>query len=484
MKGGQNRKHGVILGIDLGTTTVKVSVIDAVTKRVATNQSYSQKTFADVPNLPPGFSEQYVEKIWTALNILLAEIGPHTLSNVIAVGICGQQHGVMLWKRKAAWSNVTLTKFTALSDICEFSNLITWQDQRCTKDFLETLPKPQPDQVLATGYGSCSLFWLQKNDPAVLEYYSEAGTIMDFIACLLTNSKSAVISPHNAESWGFFDRHSRSWNTKILTENQFPVGLLPLVCNTTILGVLRPGSSFHGMNRDRQTIPVSVAMGDLQTSFIATVAKDTDAVLNFSTSSQISFIRSRADLVIPSACDVRSYFSSTSGKPSHSGRELVVAPSLNGGNVLTFFVKTLLDWIGQFDLDFSEDVIWSKIISAANSEDWTTSDDPTIRPTIYAERFDSNLRASVEGLSLENVKLGFVTRGFLKGVIENLAVMLPPQILLQSSIDRIVLTGSLFKKFPQLCRYVTKVFGLPVVVQEEEGRDAAFGAALAVSLSL
>ena len=83
MEDKRNGNKAFVLGIDLGTTTVKVAVIDAVTKKSVTSRSYSQKTYADVATGNANFSEQNVEKIWAALNKLLFEIGQDVLSNVI-----------------------------------------------------------------------------------------------------------------------------------------------------------------------------------------------------------------------------------------------------------------------------------------------------------------------------------------------------------------------------------------------------------------
>ena len=83
MEDKRNGNKAFVLGIDLGTTTVKVAVIDAVTKKSVTSRSYSQRTYADVATGNANFSEQNVEKIWAALNKLLVEIGQDVLSNVI-----------------------------------------------------------------------------------------------------------------------------------------------------------------------------------------------------------------------------------------------------------------------------------------------------------------------------------------------------------------------------------------------------------------
>ena len=45
------------------------------------------------------------------------------------------------------------------------SNVITWEDRRCTNEFLATLHLTQTDIAIFTGFGCASLFWLQRNYP-------------------------------------------------------------------------------------------------------------------------------------------------------------------------------------------------------------------------------------------------------------------------------------------------------------------------------
>ena len=48
------------------------------------------------------------------------------------------------------------------------SNVITWEDRRCTNEFLATLHLTQTDVAIFTGFGYASLFWLQRNYPSLL----------------------------------------------------------------------------------------------------------------------------------------------------------------------------------------------------------------------------------------------------------------------------------------------------------------------------
>lgn len=43
------------------------------------------------------------------------------------------------------------------------SELITWQDGRCSTDFLSLLPKPHSHVSVATGFGCATIFWFIKN---------------------------------------------------------------------------------------------------------------------------------------------------------------------------------------------------------------------------------------------------------------------------------------------------------------------------------
>ena len=55
------------------------------------------------------------------------------------------------------WSNGDF--FTAK----DTSQLITWQDGRCSNHFLSSLPKPDSHLSVATGFGCATIFWYMKH---------------------------------------------------------------------------------------------------------------------------------------------------------------------------------------------------------------------------------------------------------------------------------------------------------------------------------
>ena len=107
------------------------------------------------------------------------------------------------------------------------SPVYTWQDARCSADFLSSLPVPESHLRLSSGYGCATLFWLVKNKPEILEKYDRCGTIMDFIVALFTNSDIVKTSDQLAASWGYFNTVKSKWNTDIIEPCGFPVDMLP-----------------------------------------------------------------------------------------------------------------------------------------------------------------------------------------------------------------------------------------------------------------
>ena len=192
-----------ILGIDIGTTSIKASLLSHNTREVI--ESVRRETNANISDKNTSFEEQDVTKILSVLQHALGQLSPQLLARVNRIGICGQMHGCVLWKRGYCMAKSWDTSKN------NASNLITWEDRRCTNEFLATLPLTQTDVAISTGFGCASLFWLQRNYPSLLERYDCAGTIMDFIVCLLCQLEEPCMSSQNAVSWGYFDVENMKW---------------------------------------------------------------------------------------------------------------------------------------------------------------------------------------------------------------------------------------------------------------------------------
>ena len=91
-----SERPSFVLGIDLGTTSIKVVVVDPNTKNVLAQEIGS--TDSDVSSeIGPTGHEQDPRRITAAFHRCLAALPASLLQCVNLIGICGQMHGIMLW---------------------------------------------------------------------------------------------------------------------------------------------------------------------------------------------------------------------------------------------------------------------------------------------------------------------------------------------------------------------------------------------------
>ena len=200
-----------ILGIDLGTTSIKVVLLNPTNHAVI--ESSSQATDANIScnSATAGNDEQDVDIICKVLQFCLLKLDQEKLSKASQIGVSGQMHGIVLWKGKP-WRRNQEGIIEVVPDA--HSCLYTWQDSRCTGDFLASLPKPKSHLRLATGHGCATLFWLQRHRPEYVKRFDRAGTVMDFVVAALCDLDAPVMSVQNAASWGYFDTIQNAWNTE------------------------------------------------------------------------------------------------------------------------------------------------------------------------------------------------------------------------------------------------------------------------------
>ena len=201
-----------VLGIDLGTTAVKVSLINAISRELL--GTWLSETRAAVNNdVVQSANEQNVSNILSAVDVCMSNISPGMLSKVTGIGICGQMHGLVLWKKADIRKADESYGYGLANQFSKISHLYTWQDGRCSSDFLSSLPPPRSHLRMATGFGCATIFWLARHQPELLEIYDCAGTVQDFLVTALCGLDKPVMSAQNAASWGYFDTMKNSWNT-------------------------------------------------------------------------------------------------------------------------------------------------------------------------------------------------------------------------------------------------------------------------------
>jgi len=236
---------------------------------------------------------------------------------------------------------------------------------------------------------------------------------------------------------------------------------------------------FDGIHNIATTALVYPAYGDMQCSIMAAQPNKCEAVLNIGTSSQLSFI-------LPKDNIIELYGEKHPGLtivPFINGNVVVTAASLNGGNVIQSFVSFIQSFISNFttsDAIEGETNIY-KIIQDAGTKFKTEQSSALnelikINPRLYGERFEPSTFASITNISSCNLSLGGITYSLSKGLIDNLHTMLPPELIEKYNIQSIVGTGGALCMNEVLQSIVVETFNKPY--RSVVNADASFGATL------
>lgn len=201
---------GYLLGIDVGTSTVKVVLVSKAHFRVVQEQCKSLGSHLRVQVADA--RERSVDEIISCVEDCISSFSPDSLEHVVSIGVCGQMHGCVLWKSTDVFFRDGCLHYE--QEAC--SNFITWQDGRCSGDFLSSLPLTRLPIRISAGYGCATLAWLQRFQPEIVSKFDRAGTIMDLLVCALCEDPANVVmSAQNAASWGYFDIDRMTWEKEL-----------------------------------------------------------------------------------------------------------------------------------------------------------------------------------------------------------------------------------------------------------------------------
>ena len=168
----------LLLGIDLGTSSVKVSVVDAATQQLVATSSYPE-TEADIIAPHPGWAEQSPDQWWE--HVKQAILKCHSLelykpADIAAIGIAYQMHGLVLVDK----------------DQHVLRNSIIWCDSRAVeignKAFAEIGEEKCLSHLLNSpgNFTASKLAWVKNNEPSIYKKINKIMLPGDFIAMKMT----------------------------------------------------------------------------------------------------------------------------------------------------------------------------------------------------------------------------------------------------------------------------------------------------------
>ncbi len=241
----------LLLGIDLGTSSIKATVIDAATQKIIASASYPD-TENEINSPKPGWAEQSPDQWWEDVKQAILKCHSSKLYNplnIAAVGIAYQMHGLVLVDK----------------DQHVLRNSIIWCDSRAVeignKAFEEIGEQKCLSHLLNSpgNFTASKLRWVKENEP---EIYSRIHKIMlpgDFISMKMTGDCTTTIS---ALSEGIlWDYQSNSISADVLNYFEF---------NEDIFPVIHPLFAPHGYLKEivanrlglKEGIPIAYKAGD------------------------------------------------------------------------------------------------------------------------------------------------------------------------------------------------------------------------------
>ena len=254
------------IGIDIGTTTISLVVLDTEKKMVLESRTISNGTFIETGNDWERIQEpvKIIEKAVGVLNELLA-----AHKDVETIGLTGQMHGIVYLDKEGE---------------C-VSPLYTWQDGRGAQSEFDGKSIVQEvyektGLTVSTGFGLVThLYHCRKG--IVPEGAATFCSIGDYLGMKLTGRKTPLVHASNAGSFGLnlFDSEKGEFRKAVLEQLGIDTSILPEVTgDVVVLG------KYKG-------IPVTAALGDNQASFLGSVGfKENTILLNIGTSGQISVL--------------------------------------------------------------------------------------------------------------------------------------------------------------------------------------------------
>ena len=208
-----------LLGIDIGTSSIKVSVVDASSGNAIVTVQYPDVE-TPITSLHNGWAEQSPKMWWEHVQLAILKANAtkkYNASEIIAIGIAYQMHGLVLVDKD---KNV-------------LRDSIIWCDSRAVQigdDAFKNIGEAYCLSHLLNSPGNftaAKLAWVKENEP---EIYNRIDKILlpgDFIAMKLTGEITTTVT---ALSEGiFWDFKNNCISASILNYFDFDISLFPKV---------------------------------------------------------------------------------------------------------------------------------------------------------------------------------------------------------------------------------------------------------------
>lgn len=429
------------LGIDLGTSGVKVILVDQ------TGYTLTEATRTYPTSHPfPGAAETDPAQWWNATCVAVQDaVAPVGDIRIVGVGVDGQMHGLVL----------------ADEDGAALRPAMTWADTRAS-DQAERW-RALPDRLrrllgnpISPGMTGPMLAWLLDHEPDVVERAAVALLPKDWLRMQLTGR--AATEPSDASATLLWNTPEDTWAIEVTSTLGLPDRLLPPVLESADpagdltdaaaaqLGIISPGA-----------IPVATGAADTAAALLATALRAGQTLLTIGTGAQI--VQPLPHPTLGAEPVTHLY------RAAQPDQWYAMAAIQNGGLALNWARDVL-------------HVSWNELYAAATTP--PNADDPIFIPYLTGERtplLDTRVRGAWVGLDLRHTRIDLL-RAAVTGVccaIRHALAKLPDPTPTQ------LLVAGGGTRHPAMRQMLTSILGLPLMPVRTINASATGAALLAAA---
>lgn len=429
------------VGIDIGTTTISAAVIDLKQKKVC--ESLTALNDFEIRGDVPAFALQDAKAIVSKVKEIVDKI-ISKYDNISVIGLTGQMHGIVYIDDEGN----------------PLSPLATWQDQRGAlqygdsgKNYCDELFSISGQRV-STGYGFATHFYNLRNQMIPSGAHSFC-SIMDYAALYLTGKSFPLIHTSVAASFGLFDVQNLCF---LEVAQEMMTGNLHLPAVTDEFSILGCYKS----------IPVSIAIGDNQASFLGSVKSPKSSILvNIGTGSQITAM---SDFCIPRE--------GSELRPFIKGHYLLCASALYGGASFAMLEHFFADYSQALTTQKSAQYHLMNQLAKDGYMEKTAI--PKVDTAFLGTRTSPKKKGSITEITPDNFTPKGLILGFLYGMCQELKDLFPWDKCGEKL--ELVASGGAIRRIDVMKDIVQEIFGLPVSLSNGE-EEASIGAALFASVA-
>jgi len=211
----------LLLGLDIGTSSIKASVVDAATGQCIAAAQYPE-TESEIIALKQGWAEQSADTWWEHVQLVILKLHAQRRYNpndIVAIGIAYQMHGLVMVDK----------------DQKVLRNSIIWCDSRAVETGDKAFEDIGREKCLLHllnspgNFTASKLAWVKTNEPDI---YARVNKIMlpgDFISMKLTGEITTSIS--SLSEGVFWDFKENELSKDVFTYYGFSHSLIPPLRN-------------------------------------------------------------------------------------------------------------------------------------------------------------------------------------------------------------------------------------------------------------